>query len=144
MLKTDVSFAWAVLYRRCVGPVVSLNGLIELCQINVLDCFTVENDFEPNAAKLDPALVPLERLVNLLGWRDGSIDSAGQFGILGVRVVAQIGELQLHAIKSWVTIHRRSQGDAAVAAFRQLDREFKNEVGIFAFAYEPGATFLAG
>ena len=87
--------------------------------------------------------VPFSWFVNLLERRNCPVNSAGQLGILGLRIVSEIRHLQFHAVESRIAVKRGPQCAAAVARLAELEFEFEFEVAVFLFAEQPTAARLA-
>ena len=109
-------------------------------QIGVVNHLAVHHDFQFGADQRKGHLVPLLRLIDLLAWRDGAIDAAGEFGGLGLRVVAEIRHLHFHAIERRIALGGGPQGQAAVAARAEPEFIFQLEIAVFRLADEPAAA----
>ena len=77
-----------------------------LFEVDVLNRFTVEHEFQMPSLERDLVAIPFGGTVNLFRRCDGAIEAARQLRVLGLRVVAHIGHLQFHAIERGVTAHR--------------------------------------
>src|SRR5262245_14859579 len=91
-----------------------------------------------------PAFVPFGLPIDLLGLRDRAVNATGKFGIRRLRIVAQVGELKLQAVKCWIALERGAQCQAAVAALSKFDLELYDEIRVLLFTHEPGAALRAG
>src|SRR2546426_28215 len=91
----------------------------------------------------DVVRVPLGWLVNLLGWRDGPVNAAGQFRIFGTRIVTVVRHLKLHPVECRVAKERRAQSTTAVALLAELEFELQLKVTVFLFAQEPASARFA-
>ena len=58
LLKTDVPFARTILHRRGVAAVVAFHALPLRVQVQVLNSFAVQDDFEMRALEQHVVLVP--------------------------------------------------------------------------------------
>src|SRR6185436_16168956 len=77
-LETDMAFTRPVFDRWCERSVVPLHLLFLLAQVQILNRFVVQNDFEMITLEFDVVAVPLRWLIDLLFRRNGAINSARQ------------------------------------------------------------------
>src|SRR5438034_9386014 len=92
-----------------------------LFEVDVLNRFTVEHEFQMPSLERDLVAIPFGRTVNLFRRCDGAIESARQLRVLGLRVVAEISHLQFHPVESWVATHRRAQSATTVPRLAELE-----------------------
>ena len=76
-LETDVASARAIPHRERRSAVVPVHDLGLLVEVEVLNRFAVEHDFEARTLQQELVFVPLRRFVNLSARRNGAINSAG-------------------------------------------------------------------
>ena len=138
-LKADVPLARSVLDGRTRLPVMPQHNLVLLVQVQIVNNHPVEGDVQMRPLESYHVAVPLCGLIDLFERRDGPVDAAGQFRILGAGIVAVIGHLQLHPVERRIAGQRSPQGAAAVARWPELEIELQNEVAVLALADQPGA-----
>ena len=142
-LEADVTFARAILDRRGKRAVVASHFLILFSEVEVVNSPAVKHHLQALARESNLASVPLRWPIDLLGRRNGAVEAARQFGILGFRVVTKVGHLEFQAVEGGIPLHGRTESEAAVAGFAELELVFEDEVSVLLLTYQPSATRFA-